>query len=475
MSIPTTLCVSIANTSKDYPLLDGDEARRAIWLVDVPLGAIHRLRKEVNNGKPVSLEVLEQYEVPIVASLLKLYLLELPDAVVSSTLYEVIKTIYSGSASADSTAASTRVSVLQNTLSQLRLANIATLDAIITHFARLIDLTSADQAYISSLAQTIAPCILRPRTETSLSFEEKHNNRFLRDLLAHKEAIFGELKRTISLTHSASVLRASSGAGVGRPRAVSSDESNRRANMEERARAIANKSRNASPAPVPRDSLMEQHRKLDSSRGPDTRFPVHVAGGGGSGSPVRESRESQQQQLTVEKRRRDSSRGPVETRFPVNATPPRPRFDSLPQNTVAHAKQGVDVAANTESSPVAERTGRHPERRGQAAPPPVMFTGSLQGPVLRHAEEQERFSGAQTATVVEVGKSNSLGRSTATSGRYPRKTGGASVGGGGGGGGGMVVSKASLRRIDGNGGEGEHEEQKRPVGVELVDKPMDDD
>ena len=62
----------------DYPDLEGDEVRRNIWLVDVPLAATHHLRNLINNGKPVPPAVLERYEVPIVASALKLYLLELP-------------------------------------------------------------------------------------------------------------------------------------------------------------------------------------------------------------------------------------------------------------------------------------------------------------------------------------------------------------------------------------------------------------
>lgn len=68
----------------DYPDLEGDEARRGIWLVDVPLAATHKLRAEVNTGKPIPHEVLEQYEIPIVASVLKLYLLELPGKPISS-------------------------------------------------------------------------------------------------------------------------------------------------------------------------------------------------------------------------------------------------------------------------------------------------------------------------------------------------------------------------------------------------------
>jgi hypothetical protein len=46
--------------------------------VDVPLAATHHLRNQVNDSESVPREVLEKYEMPIVASLLKLYLLELP-------------------------------------------------------------------------------------------------------------------------------------------------------------------------------------------------------------------------------------------------------------------------------------------------------------------------------------------------------------------------------------------------------------
>ncbi|PHH70056.1 hypothetical protein CDD82_7360 [Ophiocordyceps australis] len=163
-----------------YPDLDGDEARRGVWLVDVPLSKVHKLRWRVNDGKPVTPEVLSEFDVPTVANLLKLYLLELPDSLVSTHVYEIVRTIYMTSAP-DSTDAS-RISVLQQTLSQLRLTNIATLDACMNHFTRLIELTSADEAYVTALAASLAPCILRPRQQTSLTMEEKHAARLVRDL-----------------------------------------------------------------------------------------------------------------------------------------------------------------------------------------------------------------------------------------------------------------------------------------------------
>jgi hypothetical protein len=180
-----------------------------------------------------------------------------------------MKTIYSTPAADSSESA--RISVLQNTLSQLRLANIATLDALMTHFTRLIELTSADETYIAALATALAPCILRPKAETSMTMEEKYAYRLIRDLFAHKDAIFTELKRASSLSHSISV-------DTRRPRAISTDESNRKANMEARARAIiaagsgGSRSRATSPAPSPRG-----HRRDRSSGGPETRFPIQTS------------------------------------------------------------------------------------------------------------------------------------------------------------------------------------------------------
>jgi hypothetical protein len=159
--------------------------------------------------------------------------------------------------------------VLQQTLSQLRLTNIASLDACMNHFTRLIDLTSADEEYVSKLATILAPCILRPRTETSLTMEEKHAYRLVRDLFAHKDSIFNELKRMSTMNSSGTVK-----GNQNRPRAISTDESNRKAHMEERNRlllekATGSRSRATSPAPSPR-----AHRRDKSVGGPETRFPI---------------------------------------------------------------------------------------------------------------------------------------------------------------------------------------------------------
>jgi hypothetical protein len=332
--VPVLVTSILTFLDNHYPDLEGDEARRSIWLVDVPLAATHHLRNQLNSPttQKAPREVLERYEIPIVASVLKLYLLELPDSLVSSQVYEIIKTIYATTQdathnpiSSDSIDSAPRIKVLQSTLGQLRLNNIATLDAITTHFTRLIDLTSADEAYIADLAHGLAPCILRPRVENTLTLEDRHAYRLVRDLFEHKEAIFGELKRqssTLSASNSVSGTAAAGGAAGARGRAASGamnpDESNRRANMEARQKAIAEARRDRSPAPTHR------HRRDKSTDG--------SLGGGGHGM-----------------------------RFPVVASP-RPdgasgRDRSSMGGGAAAAKRGsLEVPGSQEASPVSQRT-----------------------------------------------------------------------------------------------------------------------
>lgn len=76
--VPIIVTTILTYLDNHYPDLEGDEARRGVWLVDVPLSQTHSLRAKVNDGRPFSPELFSEFDIPTVASLLKLYLLELP-------------------------------------------------------------------------------------------------------------------------------------------------------------------------------------------------------------------------------------------------------------------------------------------------------------------------------------------------------------------------------------------------------------
>ncbi|KAL4937012.1 hypothetical protein BDV06DRAFT_81399 [Aspergillus oleicola] len=410
--IVTTLLTYLDNC---YPELEGDESRRAIWLYDVPLGAAHHLRHILNNRKGDYFEVLQKYEIPVVASVLKLYLLELPDSLVSSQVYEIIKTIYS--TTANETTEEGRIKVLQSTLGQLRLNNIATLDAIMTHFTRLIDLTSADETYVSSLAQSLSPCILRPRSENSLTMDERHSYRLIRDLFAHKDTIFGELKRQSSgLVGTAP-----------RPRAISSDESNRRAAMEARNRAIMDRSRAHSPNP-PR-----KHRR-DRSSGPEPgRFPINVSG---------------------EQRKTPTTRNSLEV--PGNESPTGAGATAT-AGTEELSTVNIDAEPATNGTPTTDSpVNTIPTRSSASDPPspPPERDGSPTPTATPLTEE------SKTSFDSKRGSSGSMKRSSGVPSRKPG-----------------LGSRSSFPVIAGESGTDSKRSSmadSEPKGVTLEDKPMDD-
>lgn len=88
--VPIIVTTLLTYLDHHYPDLEGDEARRGIWLADVQLPQVHKLRAKVNNGKPFTAEVLAQFDVPTVAHLLKLYLLELPGKFVEPRVVEYV-------------------------------------------------------------------------------------------------------------------------------------------------------------------------------------------------------------------------------------------------------------------------------------------------------------------------------------------------------------------------------------------------
>ncbi|KAF2764801.1 hypothetical protein EJ03DRAFT_331511 [Teratosphaeria nubilosa] len=369
--VPLIVTTMLTFLDSHYPELEGDEARRSIWLVDVPLAATHHLRNQINTGKPIPLELLEKYEIPIVAAVLKLYFLELPDSLVSSHVYEIVKTIYT--TTAQSASKNARVQVIQSTLGQLRLANIATLDALVTHFTRLIELTNADEAYVTQLATILSPCILRPKQETGLSMAEKYNVRLIKDLFAHKDAIFGELKRQSSLTHTNSGATRSA-------RAVSTDESRRREHMEERQRAIAaaqqaqamagsSRSRATSPGPG-------VHR--NRSRGPETRFPVSTAGanvGRGIMSPTSSVTSSHRDSLSVPQ----SPLSQARTQPPSTTSPPKTGGkEALPIRTNGSIHQ--PPPAEVDEPQGRQRTGTASSIPSYRLSNPPQVSASISGP-----------------------------------------------------------------------------------------------
>ena len=249
---------------------------------------------------------------------------------------------------------------------------------------------------------------------------ERHSYRLIRDLFAHKEEIFGELKRASTLSHTPSDGTTSN---TSRIRAISTDESNRRANMEARNRAIASKSRNSSPAP---HANGRSHRRDRSSDPPATRFPIQTS------SP------------TVVDPPRRGVRASLEVPSDDGSSPVHERQSK--QNNVNNMINNI----NNTSKPI-PRDPPHP------SDPSHETTSSSYIP-----SSEEPNGGTTFAENRE-----SLGRSS----RFPpRKQGTAGSLNRSGGGNRIILESGNRNSLESESGAGSIER----LGVQLSDKPMDD-
>lgn len=196
--LPNIVSSILRHLNDEYPVMENDEERLAVWTEQVPLKKTHELRREINDGKPIKPEVLAKYPAPVVASVLKLYLLELPYAVINSMYYELIKQTYIDYPT--EVFLPDRIADINNIFGRMRVPQIAVLDALTKHLARLMEIAKPGQEYRDKLASALAPCLLRPPKQTAITLSDRHPQRLMHDLIEHRKEIVTELKRKNSGT-----------------------------------------------------------------------------------------------------------------------------------------------------------------------------------------------------------------------------------------------------------------------------------
>ncbi|OBA22041.1 hypothetical protein METBIDRAFT_39195 [Metschnikowia bicuspidata var. bicuspidata NRRL YB-4993] len=213
-AVPLLIHAVLSHLDSIYPELENDEERVNLWTKPVHLSKVHQVRQQLNELTEILQvsEILKASEPMIVTNVLKLYFMELPDSIVSHTFFDLIKTLYQNYpvGSEESHADKSRVTGLQNTLIELPVCNLATLDALLTHLNRLVKIISSKNEDLSSslrdrLCREFGAFVLRPKQGSAeiegksvhafnMATENLQQN-FIADLFIHKDVIFGELRR----------------------------------------------------------------------------------------------------------------------------------------------------------------------------------------------------------------------------------------------------------------------------------------
>lgn len=239
-SVPMIIIVLLSCMDQIYPELENDKVRVSLWINPVKLSLTHELRNKLNKTQfKEESEILEiltegKYDSSVIASVIKIYLLELPEALIPNELMDILRALYlkyppavsseenqgdNNEASNEDENENKRITGLYTTLASLSKPHLATLDAIMTHFYRLNKIikmaepkqdttkTTKDETknettsvYVSSeefvneISREFANCIIHAKVfdDNNLGFKIFH------DLLTQKKVIFKQLKRQTS-------------------------------------------------------------------------------------------------------------------------------------------------------------------------------------------------------------------------------------------------------------------------------------
>ncbi|KAF5361761.1 hypothetical protein D9756_002513 [Leucocoprinus leucothites] len=178
----------------------GDDDKRKTWIYEVPLPAVHHLREALNvipPDQPIPAELLTKYDAPVLASTLKLWVLELDPPLALYEGWDEFRKLYPsvGSSSTATDGQVTEAERLKNVASALQRlprVHLYVLDAIVKHLKTLMDNTSveeSDEVFITKLALSIGRTILRPKQETELSIQDRHPTLLFIDLLKHYDTL----------------------------------------------------------------------------------------------------------------------------------------------------------------------------------------------------------------------------------------------------------------------------------------------
>ncbi|SCU91145.1 LANO_0D10880g1_1 [Lachancea nothofagi CBS 11611] len=217
--VPLIVSAILSFMDQVYPELPNDNVRTTVWTVPVKLLSTHKLREALNEAPfQEEIEVTEKLkafskEPSTIASALKVYLLELPEPLISDDVYDILKALYAefppSEVESPQQAAvdSQRINGISNAFNSLSKPHIATLDALTSHFSRLVKIlkmgSSASSGtlaseFVRSVSQEFANCIIR------VSFPNGNDlgYKIFSDLLLFRKPVFRELKRQSSKAQS---------------------------------------------------------------------------------------------------------------------------------------------------------------------------------------------------------------------------------------------------------------------------------
>ncbi|GAA6020318.1 hypothetical protein JCM11491_005328 [Sporobolomyces phaffii] len=206
---PKVLVILLNEIERRMEQVEDTDERRKSWLYETPLSTQHALRSVLNSTSTVNSlsppelgTLLEPFDLPILCSVVKLWLLELETPVLSFSVYDELRGLFP-------TRITTTTSEGENgfdregfvkVVGKLPAIHLETLQIFLTHLYPLTSIepssSSSDsaQTYLSKLSLSLSRPLLRPKQETALTLDERFPVAVVGQLLKGGRELFGEIE-----------------------------------------------------------------------------------------------------------------------------------------------------------------------------------------------------------------------------------------------------------------------------------------
>ncbi|TFK51765.1 hypothetical protein OE88DRAFT_1658375 [Heliocybe sulcata] len=197
--VPPVLAAMLKGLGQSYEKLPSDAEKRKAWIYEVPLVAVHHLRESLNAimpDQPIPEDLFKNYDIPVIASALKLWMLELDPPLGLWEGWDEFRKLYptvGKSVKEDGEVSPEQhIQELQGALLRLPRVHLYVLDVVVAHLRNLIDSTTTEEpneVYTTKLALTMGRTVLRPKFETEISVQDRHPTLLFMDLVNHYSEI----------------------------------------------------------------------------------------------------------------------------------------------------------------------------------------------------------------------------------------------------------------------------------------------
>ncbi|KAI8375989.1 uncharacterized protein BYT42DRAFT_572998 [Radiomyces spectabilis] len=196
--VPPIMTEGLKIIEQAMPRLHQEEKSK-VWTAKLPFDRVHTAREEINDTLHHTTigDRLRSFDLLLVASLLRLYLMELPDCLLTFELYETVKVLYANQEQDEKN----RLASISKLLTTLPTANYYTLEALMAHFHKLTS-TSEDTQLVHQLAATFGYILIRSQIESTINVHDRHPQRLVRELIVHFPTIFTEEAHKAQEEHS---------------------------------------------------------------------------------------------------------------------------------------------------------------------------------------------------------------------------------------------------------------------------------